>query len=413
MKLLRHHPAVFAAEPIHFLNTFVEREAVPPCAAVASLHEIKQTIPPGHENISSTDTGFSGRADELRRDLRDDRVAGAAERAGAADVADFRLKRGFGLLVGASHSHAPGNPMSQRENAGFNAPRFSVCAGDESAAAPGRRSVPWPRPPFGPFWLHGVGHPTSATVLRLLSVLPAGLYSSVPGDPAIGVGQPASLATSFSGRALSFRSKLSIDAGAPFQSLAAGEGQAAIVATVRRFIPPCAACPAPVTSLLVGVGRPAAVACGSLAVSLRDPPQPLPDVRRPDARSAQIGGPDGISQCFQVRSNSGEPMPPKLARNLLSKDDCRRALGDEASKLGPEVALVRFGFLLPRRAEGLTGTASGPDGPLSPTREVERVVPTADAGEVMHAVKPRDIVGSEIGDGPVIDLPWRDMTSIH
>ena len=30
-------------------------------------------------------------------------------------------------------AHSAGNPMSQRENAGFNAPRFSVAAGDEAA----------------------------------------------------------------------------------------------------------------------------------------------------------------------------------------------------------------------------------------------------------------------------------------
>jgi hypothetical protein len=33
---------------------------------------------------------------------------------------------------------------------------------------------------------------TSATVLRLASVLPAALYRAVAGDPAIAVGQPAS-----------------------------------------------------------------------------------------------------------------------------------------------------------------------------------------------------------------------------
>ena len=49
--------------------------------------------------------------------------------------------------------------MSQRTNAGFNAPGFSVCAGDEVAAAPGNLSVPCDGPPFGPSWLQGVGQP--------------------------------------------------------------------------------------------------------------------------------------------------------------------------------------------------------------------------------------------------------------
>jgi hypothetical protein len=58
-------------------------------------------------------------------------------------------------------------------------------------------------------------------------------------------------------------------------------------------------------------------------------------VRRADARSAQIGGPDGISQCFQVKTYSSEPLTSKRARNLLSNDDCRTALGDELTKSGP------------------------------------------------------------------------------
>lgn len=37
------------------------------------------------------------------------------------------------------------------------------------------------------------------------------------------------------------------------------------------------------------------------------PEQPLPDVRRADARSAQIGSPDGIAHRFQINSYSGEP----------------------------------------------------------------------------------------------------------
>jgi hypothetical protein len=45
----------------------------------------------------------------------------------------------------------------------------------------------------------------------------------------------------------------------------------------------------------------------------------LPDVRRSDARSAQIGGPDGISHSLQVSAYSGEPFTSIVARNLFSK----------------------------------------------------------------------------------------------
>jgi hypothetical protein len=58
-------------------------------------------------------------------------------------------------------------------------------------------------------------------------------------------------------------------------------------------------------------------------------------VGRADARRAQIGGPDGISQVFQVSAYSGEPLTSSAARNLLSNDDWRTALGDEPMKSGP------------------------------------------------------------------------------
>ena len=95
----------------------------------------------------------------------------------------------------------------------------------------------------------------------------------------------------------------------------------------------------------VGVAQPTIAATSSklhlwpFAISLRifagrvicvrgvgHPPKPLPDVRRARARSRQIGGPDGISQCFQISTYSGEPFTSKLARNLFSKDCCRMVL---------------------------------------------------------------------------------------
>lgn len=62
-------------------------------------------------------------------------------------------------------------------------------------ASAGSAPPAWFGPPLLPSVALGVFQPTNATVLRLLSVLPAGLYSSVPGEPAIGVGHPANAAT--------------------------------------------------------------------------------------------------------------------------------------------------------------------------------------------------------------------------
>jgi hypothetical protein len=90
------------------------------------------------------------------------------------------------------------------------------------------------------------------------------------------------------------------------------------------------------------------------------PVEPLADVRRADARSAQIGGPDGISQCFQVSAYSGEPSPSSLARNLLSNNDWREALGDKVVEEWPEVARVCDAELFAGGAEGLAGKACRP-----------------------------------------------------
>jgi hypothetical protein len=95
---------------------------------------------------------------------------------------------------------------------------------------------------------------------------------------------------------------------------------------------------------------------GSVAQGVGHPEQSLPDMRRPAARSAQIGTPAGISCVFQVRTYSGEPLAPINARNLFSKDNWRLALFDEAVKSGPEVSFVGMAFALSSARKRLTGT---------------------------------------------------------
>jgi hypothetical protein len=137
---------------------------------------------------------------------------------------------------------------------------------------------------------------------------------------------------------------------------------------------------------------------------LGNPEQPLPDVRRTDARSAQIGGPDGISQCFQVSAYSGEPRPSILARNLLSKDDWRQALGDEPSPNRPDVPIVLDPSTLPGTAEWLAGARASPDRPiLWPSGETQGVLPAADAGEEVASGVPSQVVGQDVFNGPLVN----------
>ncbi len=99
----------------------------------------------------------------------------------------------------------------------------------------------------------------------------------------------------------------------------------------------------------------------SRVVGVTHPVKPLSDVRRGDARRAQIGGPDSIASVFQVNAYSGEPLTPILARNLLSKHDCRSPVADESEEHGPEVALVYDALALADVAERLAGARPCPD----------------------------------------------------
>jgi hypothetical protein len=126
-------------------------------------------------------------------------------------------------------------------------------------------------------------------------------------------------------------------------------------------------------------------------------PQSLPDMRRADARSRQIGGPAGISQSLQVSANSGEPLAAILARNLFAKDNWRRALGDEAVKSGPEVSLVGMAAQLSCARKRLTRAGAGPDGPVvGPSGEPKREAPAPDAGEEVALAVPAQVAGANI-----------------
>jgi hypothetical protein len=63
--------------------------------------------------------------------------------------------------------------------------------------------------------------------------------------------------------------------------------------------------------------------------------KPLPDVRCPEARSAEIRRPDGVTLSFQIRRNNVEPSEAVTGRNLLTKADDRAALADEPEPCRP------------------------------------------------------------------------------
>jgi hypothetical protein len=63
--------------------------------------------------------------------------------------------------------------------------------------------------------------------------------------------------------------------------------------------------------------------------------EPLSDMRRAEARSAEIGRPEGVSRAFQVSRYKVEPSEAVAARNLLAKDDSRAARVDQVEPCRP------------------------------------------------------------------------------
>jgi hypothetical protein len=127
------------------------------------------------------------------------------------------------------------------------------------------------------------------------------------------------------------------------------------------------------------------------------PEKSLSDVRRTDARSAQIGSRAGISQLLQVSEYSRQPRPASSTGNLLAKYRWRAMLRDEQKPVGPEVPFVGGSSPFSSRGEGLAGTAPGPDGPLTgPSGKAQSIGPAAEAGE--------EVSMSGLLDGCLVDI---------
>jgi len=121
-----------------------------------------------------------------------------------------------------------------------------------------------------------------------------------------------------------------------------------------------------------------------LAIGDGHPIESLPDVRRTDARSAQICSPNGVTRFFHVSVYSVEPREASWACNLLAKDDWRLALANEVCEYWPQVPLIGKScfLMLLGGAEGLAGAAAGPHGPVAgPASQLKRVRPPSDACE--------------------------------
>jgi hypothetical protein len=145
-----------------------------------------------------------------------------------------------------------------------------------------------------------------------------------------------------------------------------------------------------------------------------DEPEPLPDVRCPDARSRQTDRPDGVTVSFQVIANKVKPAVSNRSRNLLTKEDWRAALADEAMPRWPKMARIGPPPRFSRTTEGLARTTTRPNrSVIGPSGESEGEAPSADAGEEMALGVASEVVGSHIGDRSCINVTFRYLPSFN
>jgi hypothetical protein len=139
----------------------------------------------------------------------------------------------------------------------------------------------------------------------------------------------------------------------------------------------------------------------------------LPDVRRADARSAEIDSPDGVARRFQVSVNKVEPTEAVLACNLLTKHDVRAALRDELEPRGPQVPLISKPSALACVAERLAGATARPNSAIvRPPSESEGIGPDADPGEEVTLREAGEVTGPHVEDGPFIDNSRGDQPRV-
>src|SRR5581483_1005058 len=128
--------------------------------------------------------------------------------------------------------------------------------------------------------------------------------------------------------------------------------------------------------------------------------------------SWKYGRPAGVAFTFQVSENSIEPAPSNRRFNLLSKDCCRAALGDERKPRRPKVTLVIGRLAFAGGGEGLAGTTAAPNrSVVGPSGETQGIAPAADDGEEVALRVAAKVVGPHVDDAALVNVAWGDEAS--
>ena len=134
-----------------------------------------------------------------------------------------------------------------------------------------------------------------------------------------------------------------------------------------------------------------------LARGVGQKPEPVAEMRRSNGTSWKNCRPDGVAFRFKVIAHGVEPPVTNRFRNLLSKNDCRSADGNEFEPIWPEVSGVFDPEPLACFAKRLAGTAPRPHRPVvGPPGEAEGVGPPPDPGEEVALGEASDVIRCHI-----------------
>lgn len=146
------------------------------------------------------------------------------------------------------------------------------------------------------------------------------------------------------------------------------------------------------------------------AMGAGHPVQSLSDMRRTEARRAQINRPEGVSRRFHVSLYSVEPCEAVLARNLFANCHDRSERQSEGLECWPKMSVVAEAFALSGRAPRLAREAGAPErAAVGPSGAPSGVTPDADPGEEMALGKSNKLIWPNIADIPFVDLTGRNM----
>jgi hypothetical protein len=149
-------------------------------------------------------------------------------------------------------------------------------------------------------------------------------------------------------------------------------------------------------------------------VAIGHKPSSIPFVGRIDGASRYNGNPAGVTDAFQVRMHSVEPILSNRSRNLFSHDDSGASGANERGEGRPEVPFVRLPGLLSGNGKRLAGAAPGPKlSVVCPASQSSSEGPSSDPCKEMALRVALEVIGTDIDNAPFINIAGCDQVLLN